>query len=187
MFGVINLINFYMKTPKEILLILVFFSLHTLDLQAQSEKLIFFKGGIGHQAIRWGNASETGKIYGVGIDFQDTPNRWQLVIEASNFGNRNTIERWGRYRGVAANFQFGKIWTSNLELSKRKLEFGTGVLGMISLDPNPSLVRGIGVYGRMLIPIYEASTKDQLYFYYEPSYFGDGLIRNVFGLAYRLK
>ncbi|WP_291778465.1 hypothetical protein, partial [Cecembia sp.] len=65
------------------------------------------------------------------------------------------------------------------------IEIGGGLLGIENFHSRQNNMPGAGVYGRVLIPVYLSDSGERLHVIIEPSLFGDGLIRGVFGLNYR--
>lgn len=87
-------------------------------------------------------------------------------------------------------FQFGRMWSVSLN-EKAKLGIGGGLVGVLSLESKNSSWYGqnslsaAGVYFRLAYPISVLNGKS-IFLLFDNSVFGDGFMRNVFGISYPL-
>lgn len=166
---------------------LMIFSLFFVGLVAngQSSKPLWVKMGVGfHHDIGLAK-TEWGGVAGIGLDMSNKRNRWQVGLELSKFSERPDGENFNSFRGWSSSLQIGRIWKSGLKLNDQNIEIGGGLLGIINFHSRQDNLPGAGLYGRVLIPVYLSSSGERLHIVFEPSYFGDGLVRGVLGLNYR--
>ena len=158
--------------------------------QSSPSPNFFLIGKLGvHSDIPNGQVSFGGGA-GFGMNLSNKPNRWQAHLNLDYFSlDSEEVERNG-FRRFSMMFQFGRIWSIELNENKN-LGIGGGVVGVIPLESkeNPSFLQNAvpaaGLYIRFEYPISIVHGKN-MFLIMDNSVFGDGFMRNVFGLSYPL-
>jgi hypothetical protein len=124
---------------------------------------------------------------GFGINLSSQPNRWQGQVNLDYFSlNTEEVTRNG-FRRFSMMLQLGRIWSIKLN-ENVNLGIGGGVVGVLPLESkeNPSFQQNAlpaaGFYIRFEYPVSMGQDR-YMYLVMDNSVFGDGFMRNVFGLS----
>lgn len=159
---------------------------------SQSYPKLFLVGKIGlHSDIPEEQVSLGGGL-GFAIDLSNQPNRWQAQVNLDYFSlDRQEASEHG-FRRFSTMFQFGRIWSVSLINEKTKLGIGGDLVGVFSLESKNNCWYGqnslsaAGIYFRLAYPISFLNGK-LIVLLFDNSVFGDGFMRNVFGISYPLE
>lgn len=167
--------------------ILVFYSYNVFS---QTDPKLFLVGKIGlHSDIPEEQVSLGGGL-GFAIDLSNQPNRWQAQVNLDYFSLDTQEASEHGFRRFSTMFQFGRIWPVSLN-EKTKLGIGGGLVGVFSLESKNNSWYGqnslpaAGIYFRLAYPISVPNGKS-IVLLFDNSVFGDGFMRNVFGISYPL-
>lgn len=157
---------------------------------SQSYPKLFLVGKIGlHSDIPEEQVSLGGGL-GLAIDLSNQPNRWQGQVNLDYFSLDTQEASEHGFRRFSTMFQFGRIWSVSLN-EKTKLGIGGGLVGVFSLESKNNSWYGqnslpaAGIYFRLAYPISVLNGKS-IVLLFDNSVFGDGFMRNVFGISYPL-
>jgi len=157
---------------------------------SQSSKSFFAIGKLGVNSDIPREEISFGGGLGLGINFNDQPNRWQAQINLDYFAlNPEKVNQHG-FRRFSAMIQFGRMWAIKLNQDSN-LRIGGGVLGAISLNPNHSswgnqtTAPAVGAYFRIEYPLTQVNGR-QIDLIFDNAVFGDGYMRNVLGVSYQI-
>ncbi|GHB30252.1 hypothetical protein [Mongoliitalea lutea] len=170
---------------KSYLYVLVFI-LSLQSVYCQSSSKFSFSAGPGLQTIISKDLTVFGGFIGAGFDLNEDLNRWHVNVLATKFSTRPLGEEINSFRGWSSNLQIGRIWTTGMEVNQHKVQLGGGIQGVFNFHQRQYNMPGFGAYFKVLIPILTLNNQKPVYLMFEPSYFGDGIIRNFLGLNYRL-
>lgn len=177
---------------KNIIPIVLLFSLIAFNSYCQTELGLFPQLGVGTQTDIPNRETVAGASIGLGLDFKNQGNRWQAVLNISKFSNQKLSDlTYHGFKSWTASLQFGRQWETNFSIANNNILVGAGGMVISSLRPNIAPGRdntvsypALGLYGRILYPI--GSQNSPFLVFYEPSIFGEGFMRNLLGIAYKL-
>jgi hypothetical protein len=174
---------------KNIFIFIVFIFLN-IESFSQSRLNFFAIGKLGVHSDIPNEQVSFGGGAGFGMNLSNQPNRWQAQLNLDYFSlNSADVARNG-FRSFSMMFQFGRIWSLKLN-ENANLGIGGGVVGVIPFESkeNPSFQQNAlpaaGFYIRFEYPISIVQGKN-MYLIMDNSVFGDGFMRNVFGISYPL-
>ncbi|MHA7130293.1 hypothetical protein [Algoriphagus namhaensis] len=127
---------------------------------------------------------------GLAINLNNRPNRWQGQVNLDYFILDTQEASEHGFRRFSTMFQFGRIWSVKLN-ENTKLGIGGGLVGVFSLESKSNSWYGqnslaaAGIYFRLAYPIANIQGK-QVNLMLDNAVFGDGYMRNVFGISYPL-
>lgn len=160
---------------------------------AQSHPSFHINGRMGTQFDIPESEVVFGGGLGLGLDFGSSESSWQFGLQIDKYSNQSISElNYHGYKNWSAMLNFGRIWTSGIQLAKQKVRFGGGAVLVSTLKlreapggnktvSSPSL----GLYLRADYPVY-LSQNGELRLFLDNSVFGDGFMRNNIGISYLL-
>lgn len=156
----------------------------------QTSPNFLFIGKLGVQSDIPNGQISFGGGAGLGMNLSNRPNRWQAQLNLDYFClNSEEVQRNG-FRSFSTMIQLGRIWSLKLT-ENANLGIGGGIVGLIPLESkeNPAFrqnaLPAAGLYIRLEYPISNAQGK-KIYLIMDNAVFGDGFMRNVFGISYPL-
>jgi len=125
---------------------------------------------------------------GFGINLGDQPKRWQGQLNLDYFSlDPEKVNKHG-FRRFSTMLQLGRMWSVKIN-ENASLGIGGGILGVLTLNSNENPWFGqnaapaAGVYLRVEYPISGVNGR-KFHLIMDNSVFGDGFMRNVFGISY---
>lgn len=152
---------------------------------SQSSSRFSVTASTGLQTIIPRDQTVFGGIFGAGFDLNEDLNRWQVNVLLTKFSTRPSGEEINSFRGWSSNLQIGRVWTTKMEINQSSVELGGGFQAVFNFHRRQYNMPGPGVYLKAYVPILNLNNQKPVYLLYEPSYFGDGILRNLLGLNFR--